>query len=47
MKLNLIAAASGTEMGIGYQGDLPWTLREEMKHFNRSFENCPLKFVSF
>jgi dihydrofolate reductase len=35
MKLNLIAAACGPELGIGKNGTLPWRLREELKHFNR------------
>jgi dihydrofolate reductase len=35
MKLNLIAAACGPELGIGLKGDLPWRLKEEMNYFNR------------
>ena len=35
MKLNLVAAACGPELGIGLNGVLPWKLKEEMKYFNR------------
>ncbi|KAG5685103.1 hypothetical protein PVAND_014303 [Polypedilum vanderplanki] len=35
LKLNLIAAAC-ENMGIGYKGDLPWFLKNELKHFSRT-----------
>ena len=33
MKFNLIVAACGNSFGIGYNGELPWRLRSEMKYF--------------
>jgi dihydrofolate reductase len=35
IKLNLIAAACDN-MGIGYRGDLPWFLKNELRHFSRT-----------
>ena len=33
MKFNLIVAACGKSLGIGNNGQLPWRLQSEMKHF--------------
>ena len=33
MKFNLIVAACGKSLGIGFNGELPWRLKSEMKHF--------------
>ena len=33
MIINLIVAACGKSLGIGKNGQLPWQLRREMKHF--------------
>ena len=33
MIINLIVAACGKSLGIGNNGQLPWRLRKEMKHF--------------
>ena len=33
MKFNLIVAVCGKSFGIGNNGQLPWRLKSEMKHF--------------
>jgi len=40
MKINLIVAACGKSLGIGKDGQLPWRLPAEMKHFARLTTNC-------
>ena len=39
MKFNLIVAACGNSLGIGKNGQLPWRLKEEMKHFASTTSN--------
>lgn len=38
LKFNAIAAAS-KDLGIGYQGGLPWDIPNEMKYFNNITKN--------
>ncbi len=40
--LSLIAAVSEPTYAIGYQGDLPWHIPEDLKHFKRLTKNTNL-----
>jgi dihydrofolate reductase len=35
MRFSVIAAAQTTDGGMGYQGHLPWSIKEDMQHFKK------------
>lgn len=39
MKFHLIAAISKKKSGIGFQGGMPWTLRKDLRYFNKITTN--------